>query len=150
MIIAGMIYLAGALGLELAEGWLDARQLGTAILTGFEEAMEMGGALLFLWVLLNHSGGLHISIGGPATCRQPRIVERSGDPRVRLNRPSQDQFPRVPTLRKSARGIALEAAQSQHRPERVGGEPAARCLAGEVLEQQFHFTFAGITGEGYV
>ena len=65
MIIAGFIYVVGALGMELAEGWLDTRQLGnvgTAILTGAEEAMEMGGALLALSAMLDHAGGLRISI----------------------------------------------------------------------------------------
>jgi hypothetical protein len=69
LIIAGLIYVLGALGLELAEGWLDARHMGnvaTAILTGIEEAMEMGGVLLALSALLGHAGELRISLPGPA------------------------------------------------------------------------------------
>ena len=69
LIIAGLIYVLGALGLELAEGWLDTRQMdsvGTAILTGVEEAMEMGGVLLALSALLGHAGELRVSLPGPA------------------------------------------------------------------------------------
>jgi hypothetical protein len=40
--------------------------VGTAILTGVEEAMEMGAVLLALSALLDHAGELRISLPGPA------------------------------------------------------------------------------------
>jgi hypothetical protein len=56
-ILSGLIFVSGAIGLELLEGYYDSL-LGTnyytVVLYTIEEAMEMVGVIIFIYALLNY------------------------------------------------------------------------------------------------
>lgn len=57
-LVAGATYASGALGLELIEGYIDARigmdNITMAALTTCEELQEMGGMIIFVYTLLSY------------------------------------------------------------------------------------------------
>lgn len=59
-VVAGAIYLGGALGVEMGNGWYFERHGGAnrsyAVLAAIEEVLEMVGAIAFLRALLLHLG----------------------------------------------------------------------------------------------
>ena len=75
-VIAGALYVGGALFVELGLGyWTDlegSNNVGYALIDLLEESMEMSGASLFLVALLRHLAGgsqtLRITAPGVATC----------------------------------------------------------------------------------
>jgi hypothetical protein len=76
VLVAAFLYVGGALGLELVEGFY-ADRLGKVysrsglqiVLTHIEEAMEMSGTVTFLYAVLaylrSHVGALRISFESP-------------------------------------------------------------------------------------
>lgn len=66
--ISGIIYIGGAVGLEMIGGLLYSKHLDGSFMMKienfFEEMMEMTGILIFIWSLLNYikNEGIHISI----------------------------------------------------------------------------------------
>ncbi len=60
LIAAAALYLGGAVGIELIEGWWREghgyRTLGFHLLVTIEESMEMAGAILLIHTLLRHLG----------------------------------------------------------------------------------------------
>lgn len=71
MILAGFLYVGGALGMEAVASYLNyeigERGLYFAVLTTIEESMEMFGLLVFLYALLYYSnselGRMSLSFG---------------------------------------------------------------------------------------
>ena len=65
-VIAGVLYLGGALGLEVVSGPFVARygveHVSWVILTTVEEVLEMAGVIVFLHALLTHLGELRVSL----------------------------------------------------------------------------------------
>lgn len=53
-LIAGSMYLGGAIGLELFEGACTIGSLGYNALVVVEESLEMLGVIVFIWALLDH------------------------------------------------------------------------------------------------
>jgi hypothetical protein len=82
-VAAGSIYLAGALGFELAGGWYlsqaDASEdLRYSLLVAAEESLEMSGIVLFIYALLDH---LRQRLGGEALrIRIPAAAGETGCP----------------------------------------------------------------------
>lgn len=73
-VAAAIIFLGGALGVELLEGYLYAQAgrltaVYSAVATA-QEVLEMGGVILFIWALLDylgvHHGALHLSFRSPS------------------------------------------------------------------------------------
>jgi uncharacterized membrane protein YhaH (DUF805 family) len=58
LLLAGGVYLAGALGLEMASGYYYSRvwerDIGYQLITTVEELLEMEGTVLFLYAVLDH------------------------------------------------------------------------------------------------
>jgi len=58
LVVAGGVYVAGALGLEMASGYYYSnrweRDLGYQLITTVEELLEMQGTVLFLYGVLDH------------------------------------------------------------------------------------------------
>ncbi|MGB5013554.1 MAG: hypothetical protein WBO68_05945 [Pyrinomonadaceae bacterium] len=52
--IAGSMYLGGAIGLELFEGACTVGSLAYNTLVVFEESLEMAGVIVFVWALLDY------------------------------------------------------------------------------------------------
>jgi hypothetical protein len=72
MVVSGAIYVGGAIGVELLTGWLfikDNEQfgLGYHLAAAAEEAMEMGGIVLFIHAVTDYAektfGSIHIRVG---------------------------------------------------------------------------------------
>lgn len=67
MILAGFLYVFGALGMEAVASYLNyesgERGLYFAVLTTIEETMEMAGLLVFIYALLHY---INIELGGMA------------------------------------------------------------------------------------
>lgn len=86
MIISGIIYVAGALGMEAAGSYYhtvtNGKGLYFAILTAIEEPMEMLGIALFLFTLLHYVnrslGGISLTIGHTKTDTTQRTGIRHG------------------------------------------------------------------------
>lgn len=82
-VAAGSVYLAGALGFELAGGWYLSRDdasegLGYSLLVAAEESLEMSGIVLFIYALLDH---LRQRLGGEALrIRIPAAAGETGCP----------------------------------------------------------------------
>jgi hypothetical protein len=82
-VAAGIIYLVGALGFELAGGWYlsqaDASEdLRYSLLVAAEESLEMSGIVLFIYALLDH---LRQRLGGEALrIRIPAAAGETGCP----------------------------------------------------------------------
>lgn len=82
-VAAGSVYLAGALGFELAGGWYlsqaDASEdLRYSLLVAAEESLEMSGIVLFIYALLDH---LRQRLGGEALrIRIPAAAGETGCP----------------------------------------------------------------------
>ena len=56
-LVAGVVFVVGALGLEMLTGWLSTQPAGGTAVWAFniiEETLEMGGVLLFLYGLLDY------------------------------------------------------------------------------------------------
>ena len=91
MVIAGAIYVGGALGMELVEGVLDekfgALSLTEVIMRDIEEWGEMGGILLFNYTLLSYLkdqvGPVMISLGVSPSATAIRVAPTAGRSRVR-------------------------------------------------------------------
>jgi hypothetical protein len=68
LLAAAAIYVAGALGFEMLEGWLDDRQdpYGTVnvVVRGVQEVLELAGELLGLWALLGAAGTIEVRVEG--------------------------------------------------------------------------------------
>jgi hypothetical protein len=59
MFLAGVVYVSGALGMELLDGWyadLHGENTTYLLLTAIEETLEMAGATLFIRCLLQYLG----------------------------------------------------------------------------------------------
>lgn len=57
ILLAGVVYVGGALGVETVGGWLDfyfGHDIWYQVASGIEESMEMGGMMLFGYALLEH------------------------------------------------------------------------------------------------
>ena len=73
-IVAGAIYVGGAVGIELLEGRFDEVNGDQNIVSGLtatvQESMEMGGVIVFIWALLVYLhttyGGVSLQFGGHA------------------------------------------------------------------------------------
>jgi len=65
-VVAAVVYLGGAVGVELVEGWWreghEYRNLGYHALVCLEEGMEMAGVILFIRALLAHIARVHGSL----------------------------------------------------------------------------------------
>lgn len=65
-VVAAVVYLGGAVGVELVEGWWreghEYRNLGYHALVCLEEGMEMAGLILFIRALLVHVARVHGSL----------------------------------------------------------------------------------------
>jgi len=96
---AGVLYVGGAIGVEMVGGWY-ASQYGEitfvhAMITTAEEALEMGGVALFVYVLLDylraHLGTIRLAFGAPhpasnrVVWSRPRVL--SGVPAGRERSP---------------------------------------------------------------
>ena len=87
-VIAGCLYVGGALGIELVLGyWTDLHGTSNvvyAFIDLVEESMEMMGAAFFLYSLLDHLGGygdcLRLQFESPVEERAaaPEILENRG------------------------------------------------------------------------
>ena len=70
MMLAGALYVLGAMGLEVIEGMLEFSgqfySVAMPILVTLEESLEMGSVVLFIWVLLTylrqHLSGVHLDL----------------------------------------------------------------------------------------
>ena len=86
MLVAGTLYIAAAMGLEMTAANYETRQLLFVLVT-LEESLEMAAIILFIYGLLNYVnylGGLRVDIGAekespwaathktPVPCRQVR------------------------------------------------------------------------------
>ncbi|HEY5551404.1 MAG TPA: hypothetical protein VIK52_05935 [Opitutaceae bacterium] len=79
MVIAGLLYVAGAAGIEMVGGrYLESlggvQNLGYALLTTAEETLEFVGMILFVWTLLRHieATGLRLAlVGGRSDTSEP-------------------------------------------------------------------------------
>jgi hypothetical protein len=82
LLIAGTLYLGGALGMEMAQGayrsaFSGSHHLGEALLTDVEETLEMLGQVVLVYALLRFLQELRVSV---------RVVERSADEQARQSR----------------------------------------------------------------
>jgi hypothetical protein len=83
VLLAGFVFVAGALGLEIVESYYysqsGVKDLNFAILTTLEESMEMFGILLFIYALLHYIAydlkGLQINL-----LPQKRAETKAPDP----------------------------------------------------------------------
>lgn len=70
--IAGSMFLGGAIGLELLEGACTVGGLAYNTLVVFEECLEMTGVIVFIWALLDHittnfqANGVRFDIATPS------------------------------------------------------------------------------------
>jgi hypothetical protein len=81
MILAGFLYVSGALLMELFDGWYVGRYGDNTVyklLSGVEDLLEMAGVILFIRCLLRMAA--HLPSGGPQTKKEP--TERSLHPRA--------------------------------------------------------------------
>jgi len=70
-LIAGAIYIGGAVGIELIEGRFDEVHGDQNLISGLtatvQESMELGGVIVFIWALLGYlrdtHGGVRLSFG---------------------------------------------------------------------------------------
>jgi hypothetical protein len=66
LILAGAIYVGGALGMEMAAGVYDERHgyntATTAVLSTIEETMEMVGLVVFIHALMQYLAAAHGSL----------------------------------------------------------------------------------------
>jgi hypothetical protein len=73
-VLSGALYVGGALGMELIQGWHDdlyGVNFGTALLTTVEEVLEMSGVVVLIYALLAYAGlPTHVSGGGSQTRRR--------------------------------------------------------------------------------
>ncbi len=68
-VVAGAVYVFGALGMELVGNWYTTdrpQDLSYGIIATIEEIFEMGGIVVFVYALLDHlertlSQGVHVS-----------------------------------------------------------------------------------------
>lgn len=65
-LLAAAMYLGGAVGLEMLEGWyseINGRENFIYIaMTTFEETLEMTGTIVFIWALLEYIAGLYKTV----------------------------------------------------------------------------------------
>ena len=98
---AAMLYVGGALGFEMVEGYLQAYHTdlygqGTLAYNLFivaEEALEMAGVLVFIYALLayigHHIGDAHVDVrvppspGAPKAPSTPKVLDRAPDAAAR-------------------------------------------------------------------
>ncbi|HEY5781525.1 MAG TPA: hypothetical protein VIT66_06625 [Lysobacter sp.] len=90
-IVAAVIYLGGAVGVELFEGRLHeaygTQNLGYSLLVAVEEGMEMAGVIIFIHALLNYLGRRHphlriqiVATQRQAKLRRPDAYSHVGEP----------------------------------------------------------------------
>jgi hypothetical protein len=78
-IVSGGLYVGGALGMELVQGWHDGLygiNGTTALITTVEEVLEMLGIVVFIYALLSRLGSYEAVVifhpkEGKTTVRQP-------------------------------------------------------------------------------
>jgi hypothetical protein len=88
MVIAGMIYVGGAVGFEMLEGYLDeklgAQSMTEVFVRAGEELLEMGGILLFNFTLLTYLkeqiGPLLVALGRSPSGELPKHAEIAPQP----------------------------------------------------------------------
>lgn len=84
-LLAGAIYVGGAVGMELPLGWWTARNgidnLGYALIDALEETLEMVGLVIFLLSLLDYLASRRVSLRFVSPAHDPSL-ERDRDARL--------------------------------------------------------------------
>lgn len=94
IVVAGVCYVGGALGLEMVEGWYlfdvnaGERSFAYSLLVGVEELLEMSGIALLIHALLTNLASrfprLRLAVETPRDARAPWPVAGPGAPLPRL------------------------------------------------------------------
>lgn len=97
-IVAGAIYVSGAIGMEMVGGWYDdrfgANNLTCQMLANLEELMEMAGMSMFIVFLIEYIAE-HVGV-----CRFEAVASTRQSPADRLAAPHR--MPLIPLFRRSA------------------------------------------------